>query len=61
VARNRGIEIPRGSNKGCNLGAIKGKGVKKGFRYVGESKDRVLYVSMTVVDKILEYCVVMCN
>jgi hypothetical protein len=26
-----------------------------------QSKDRVLYVSIVVVDKILEYCVVMCN
>jgi hypothetical protein len=26
--------------------------IKKGFRYTGESEDRVLYVSMAVVDKI---------
>jgi hypothetical protein len=31
--------------------------IKKGFWCIGESGDRVLYVSMAVVDKI-EYCVV---
>jgi hypothetical protein len=38
MARDRGIKIPGGSNKGYNVGAIKGKGIKKGFRYVGKSK-----------------------
>jgi hypothetical protein len=53
---------PQGvAKKIYNLGTIRGEGIKKGFRYVGESKDRVLYVSIVVVDKILEYCVVMCN
>jgi hypothetical protein len=61
VARDGGIEIPGGNNKGYNLGAIKVGGIKKGSRYVGEIKDRVLYVSIVAVDKILEYCVVMCN
>jgi hypothetical protein len=28
-----------------------------GFRYIGESKDRVLYVSIAVEDEI-EYCIV---
>jgi hypothetical protein len=42
------------------IGNIRG-GVKKGSRYVGASKDRVLYVSIVVVDKIPEYYVVMCK
>jgi hypothetical protein len=41
VARDGGIEIPGGSNKGYNLRAIKGGGIKKSFRYIGESKDQV--------------------
>jgi hypothetical protein len=41
VARDGGIEILGGSNKGCNLGAIRGERIKKGFGYVGESKDSV--------------------
>jgi hypothetical protein len=53
VARDGGIEIPGGSNKGYNLGAIKVGGIKKGFRYFGESKDRVLYVSIVIVDNIM--------
>jgi hypothetical protein len=61
MERDGGIEIPGGSNKGYSLGVIKGGGIKKSFRYIGESKDRVLYVSIVVVDQILEYCVVMCN
>jgi hypothetical protein len=61
MARDGGMDIPGGSNKGYNSEAIKVEGIKKGFRYVGESKDRVLYISIVVVDKILEYCVVMCN
>jgi hypothetical protein len=52
---------PQGvAEKRYSLGTIR-EGIKKGFRYVGESKDRVLYISIAVVDKILEYCVVMCN
>jgi hypothetical protein len=27
-----------------------GEGIKKGFRYVGESKDRVLYVPIVVAE-----------
>jgi hypothetical protein len=53
---------PQGvAKKSYNLGTIREEGIKKGFRYVGQSKDRVLYVSIVVVDKILEYYVVMCN
>jgi hypothetical protein len=34
---------PQGvAKKIYNLGTIRGEGIKKGFRYVGESKDRVL-------------------
>jgi hypothetical protein len=41
VARDGGIEIPGGNNKGYNLGAIKAGGIKKIFRYIGESEDQV--------------------
>jgi hypothetical protein len=54
-------EASGSSKKSYNIRTIRGEGIKKGFRYVGESKDRVLYVLIVVVDKKLEYCVVMCN
>jgi hypothetical protein len=41
VTRDGDIEILGGSNKGYNLVAIKGGGIKKSFRYIGESEDQV--------------------
>jgi hypothetical protein len=54
-------EASGSSKKSYDFGKIRGERIKKGFRYVGEIKDRVLYVSIVVVDKILECCVVVCN
>jgi hypothetical protein len=34
MARDGGIEIPGGSNKGYNLGEIKGGVINKSFRYI---------------------------
>jgi hypothetical protein len=39
-------------DRGTPLGT-RGEGIKKGFRYVGKSKDRALYVSIVVVDNIV--------
>jgi hypothetical protein len=41
VVRDGDIEIPGGSNKGYNLGEIKGGGIKKSLRYIEESNDQV--------------------
>jgi hypothetical protein len=53
---------PQGVAKNSyNFGTIRGGGIKKGFKYVGESEHRVLCVPIVVVYKILGYCIVMCN
>jgi hypothetical protein len=50
--RGGGKEASGSSKKSYKLETIR-EGIKKGFRYVGESKDRVLYISMAVVDNIV--------
>jgi hypothetical protein len=54
--RDGGMDVLGDRKKSYSLGAIQGGQIKKTFRYVGQSKYRLLYGSIVFVDNIGLFC-----